>query len=115
MGFADRIVATDRAVQNHLGKEPVVYTPQHGAPVSTTPGGQPLMGIFDDPDTLATATDTQVGVEVVQPTVALILADLPTDPMVDNPLLTIRGQVYRVDHRMTGGFGSIVLALRKAT
>lgn len=115
MGFADLVARVDRSVQDRLGKEPVTYTPAFGTPVTTTPSGAPLMGIFDDPDLLATGnTVAGTGVESVEPTVALILADLPTDPLVDDPLLTIRGKVYKVSQRRTAGFGSIVLALQLA-
>lgn len=42
----------------------------------------------------------------------LRLSDLPTDPQVDDPQLTIKGIVYRVVERIPDDMGGIVLTLR---
>ena len=108
MAFADLIAATDRAVQAHLGGEPVIYQPAAGASV-------PVTGIFDASFVFVQQSGVQAGVEAVTPAVFLQLADLPTDPKQDDPILTIGGVDYRVWERQPAGLGSIVLALRKAT
>jgi hypothetical protein len=105
MGFADLVAAADRAAQRVLGGVPVTYRPKYGIPV-------PVTGIFDAQYILAD-TGADAGVETVGPAVFLQLADLPADPMLDDPLLTIGGTDYRVFERRPADFGSIVLALRK--
>lgn len=107
MGFADNVARLDGHVQQRLGQEPVIYTPQGGPPVLVT-------GTFDDAFKLVTGMGSEAGVETSLPTVFLQLADLPVDPDGDTPILTIRGVAYRVAERLPAGLGSIVLALRKA-
>lgn len=105
MAFGDLIAAADRNAQALLGGEPVAYHPQAGPAVTVT-------GIFDEPFMLVQG-GAEDGVETKVPTVFLRLADLPTDPEVDHPTLTIRGVTYRVWKRQPAGFGSIQLWLRK--
>jgi hypothetical protein len=106
MVFADNVARIDRHAQALLGERtPVVYTPLAGAPV-------PVIGIFDDAYVL-TQGDAESGVEARVPSIFLVLADLPTDPMIDEPTLTIAGVVYRVQERQPARFGSIRLMLRK--
>lgn len=106
--FAELVEATDRAAQTHLGGEDVVYQPAAGAAATVT-------GIFDAPHALAKG-DPEAGVEVALPSVFLRLADLPTDPEDDDPILTIRGVAYRVTGRPgPDGYGGIVLTLRRVT
>lgn len=105
MGFGDQIARVDRNVQRLLGAVPVIYRPNVGAAVT-------VMGIFDDSFLLIQGS-AEAGVEGTLPTVNLILADLPTDPEVDDPILTIGGVDYRVVKRASADFGSIVLTLRK--
>lgn len=112
MAFADLVMAVDRNVQRVLGAVPVTYRPKFGPAVSTTPSGAPLLGIFDDTFVLAQGS-AEAGVEASLPTVNLILADLPTDPEVDDPTLTIGGVDYRIVKRAPADYGSIVLTLRK--
>lgn len=84
----------------------VIYHPSAGAPV-------PVHGIFDNVFRL-TARDASAPIEGLDPKVFLRIADLPSDPMIDDPILTIEGVDYRVDRRMPAGFGTILLILRKA-
>lgn len=113
MGFAENIARVDRNAQRLLGGVPVTYRPKFGPAVSvTTTSGAPLLGIFDDTFILAQGR-AEAGVEASLPTVSLILADLPTDPEVDDPTLTIGGVDYRIVKRAPADFGSIVLTLRK--
>ena len=111
MSFFDLVEDADRAAQANLGGEPVTYAPAVGAPVSTTPSGDPLLGLFD-PGGVNAQGDARVGVEVTKPKVFLLLADLPTDPRNDTPLLTIRGVRYHVEGRSPDGAGGISLDLR---
>jgi len=43
------------------------------------------------------------------------LDDLPVDPVLDEPTLTIRGTSYHVKARNPDGIGGIVLTLREVT
>ena len=83
----------------------ITYTPSSGPPVTVN-------GIFDEVYQLA-KDDPEAGVETMQPAVFLRLADLPVDPELDDPTLTIGGVTYRVTQRLPAGLGAIVLALRR--
>lgn len=83
----------------------ITYQPATGSPVVVS-------GIYDAQYVLAQGTE-EAGVEVTAPAVFLRLASLPTDPEVDNPLLTIEGLAYRVAERRAAGLGSILLVLRR--
>lgn len=108
MSFADNVALMDRTAQTLLrGSESIVYRPQFGVPAAVT-------GIFDAMYVRAQG-DGEAGVEALGPAVFLTLADLPTDPMVDDPILTIDGADYRVVERKPAEFGSIVLVLRLVT
>lgn len=106
MAFTDLTAAADRTVLDLLG-EPVVYRPVVGEPA-------PVTGIFDLPSGLVQG-DGQVAVEARKPTVFLVLADLPVDPELDTPTLTIRGVDYEVKDTHPDGLGGIVLVLGKVT
>jgi len=108
MSFADLVEAADRAAQGHLGGVEVTYAPAVGAAVLVT-------GIFDAQYQL-TKGDAEAGVGTLGPAVFLRLADLPADPELDDPTLTIGG----VDYRMIGapqpdGMGGVLLVLRTVT
>lgn len=85
----------------------VIYRPTVGSPVT-------VRGIFGLPYVLELG-DAEAGVETRIPSVFLRLAGLPSDPMVDDPILTIGGTDYRVYERRPADFGSIMLGLRKVT
>jgi hypothetical protein len=53
------------------------------------------------------------GVEASLPSVFVRLSELPVDPEIDDPLLTIEGVVYRVTERKPAGLGAIRLMLRR--
>ncbi len=105
MAFADLIEQADRDVQEHLGGEAVIYAPEAGAPVTVT-------GVFDEVYILAQG-DPEAGVETINSAVFVRLADLPVDPELDTPTLTIRSVDYRVVNRKPDGLGGIVLVLRR--
>lgn len=105
--FAELVEATDRAAQEHLGGEEVIYQPAAGAAV-------PVTGIFDAAYVLANG-NPEAGVETLGPAVFFRLADLPADPDDDEPTLTIRGVDYSVIERRPDDLGGIVLALRRIT
>lgn len=104
-GYAALVAQVDLVARRLLGGIPVIYQPATGSPVTVT-------GIFDDSFLLAKGS-ANAGVETVTPAVFLQLADLPIDPELDDPTLTIGGVSYRVTERKSADFGSIVLALRR--
>jgi len=105
--FEDAVLAADRAAMSLLGGQLVIYAPAVGAPVTIT-------GIFDKVFVLAKG-DAKGGVEASGPAVFFRREDLPVDPEVDDPTLTIGGVAYRVIERMPDDIGGIVLALRSIT
>ncbi len=107
MAFSDLVKRTDRAVQGHLDSVTVSYQPQVGPAV-------PVPGMFDKYYRLV---DRQADVETVVPAVVVRLEDLPVDPELDEPLLTIGGVVYKVRERQPDGDvgGSIRLLLMRNT
>lgn len=106
--FKTLVEQVDRSVQANLGGVPVIYQPAIGAPVTVT-------GVFDSQFVLVEGTTGDAGVEALGPAVFLRLDDLPTDPEVDTPTLTIASVIYRVVERRPDGFGGIVLVLRTVT
>lgn len=107
MSFAELVAAADVVAMTALGGEVVTYAPEVGAPV-------PVTGLFDEQYVLAKGT-AEAGVEALGPAVFFRLEDLPADPELDEPTLTIRGNPYRVIERRPDGMGGIVLALRLVT
>lgn len=105
--FNRLVERVDRAAIAILGGEPIVYTPQGGAGVT-------IMGLYDSAFAIAKGS-AEAGVETQGPAVFVRFDDLPTDPEVDDPILTIRGVDYRVIERIPDGIGGIVLALRVVT
>ena len=108
MAFSDLVASGDRAQLAAFGV-PVTYTPAGGNPPAV-----PVTGIFDAQFVLAQG-GAHAGVEATAPAVFLLLADLPTDPEVDDPTITIGGVVYSVVGRHPDGMGGIVLELRTVT
>jgi hypothetical protein len=105
--FAALVAIMDTTAQQVLGAVPVTYQTRTGVTVL-------IRGIFDKSFLLSTTGSADdPGVEVVVPAVFLQLADLPADPLLDDPTLNIAGTVYRVFERRPADFGSIVLALRQ--
>ena len=115
MAFSDLIKATDRAAHDHLGAVAVTYTPDGGSPTSETPGGDPLVGMFDEAYTIVDPDNP--GVESVAPVLKMRLEDLPSDPRADDPTIQIDGIDYTVEGRHTDGTigGSIMLKLHVVT
>lgn len=113
MSFGDLIADIDHATQDHLGSVAVIYAPLAGPPVSETPDGKPLVGIFDE--NYVVARSSLNGVETLAPAIMMRLEDLPTVPKNDKPKLTILGKVYTVRTRPTDGTigGSVRLVLRR--
>lgn len=104
MSFFEHIAEIDRTVQEHLGGVPVIYRPAVGEPVEVT-------GMFDAQYVLVKGS-AAAGVESRGPAVFLRLADLPSDPDQDDPILTIQGTDYRVSERRPDDVGGIVLVLK---
>lgn len=105
--FERLVERVDRAALAILGGEAIVYTPKVGSGVTIT-------GIYDSAFALAKG-DSNAGVETQGPAVFVRFSDLPVDPELDDPILTIRGDSYRVIERIPDGIGGIVLALRVVT
>lgn len=119
MSFAEHIARLDRIAIDAFGDkdgngspEVITYTPEDGDPVSETPGGETLTGIFSELYELAHST-ADAGVDTLGPAVFFRLSDLPVDPQDDEPTITIRGDDYAVTRREPDGMGGIVLGLRK--
>lgn len=79
----------------------IVYTPHDGLPVSTTPAGLPLKGVFDSAHVLITTIDGQEIVERA-PMLDMVLSDLAAEP-VEGDKFTISegphsGETYTVTH-----------------
>lgn len=108
MAFSDQVSQTDRATLAAFGV-PVTYTPAGGNPPAV-----PVTGIFDALFVLVKGS-AQAGAEATAPAVFLLLADLPTDPEVDDPTITIGSVTYDVVGRHPDGMGGIVLELRTVT
>lgn len=113
MSFDELIAATDRAVQDNLGSVAVIYAPLVGPPVTETPDGDPLVGMFDE--NYVVARSSMNGVETLAPAITMRLEDLPTVPKNDKPKLTILGKIYGVRTRETDGTigGNVRLVLRR--
>jgi len=107
MAFGDSVTSMDRVALATFG-ETVTYTPTVGSP---PPAPVTPTGIFSAPFVLAEG-DAHAGVEAQAPKIFLLLADLPTDPDVDQPTLTIRGDVYRVVEVDPDGMGGVLITLR---
>lgn len=106
MSFADLVAATDRIAQSHLGGTSVLYRPEFGNWVT-------VHGIFDTNHPLAERPEA--GVDENDPSVWLLLADLPVDPVQDNPILTIAGTQYKVRFSQPDGLGGIRLFLYRVS
>jgi hypothetical protein len=107
MSFADLILAADRAAQRSLGGVPVIYVPEAAPSTPVT-----VTGIFDA--NFVFVDQGNAGVEQVGPAVFLRLEDLPADPDVDDPRITIAGIVYAVRERQRDSLGGIRLLLHLA-
>lgn len=83
----------------------LTYKPAAGAAV-------PVRGIFDANYELAKGSP-EAGVSVRVPAVFLRKADLPSDPELDEPILTIAGIDYRVTEVQPDSLTGVVLILRK--
>lgn len=108
MSFDELVAEVDEVVKSDLGGETILYRTDLGGPAV------PVTGIFDEPYILAKGS-AEAGVEALEPSVWVSLADLPEHPETDEPTLTIRGNEYRVTERRPDGKGGIVLALRRVT
>lgn len=103
MNFAGLLESVDRRVLSSYG-ETVAYQPGTGSPVTVT-------GVFD----AAYKRDDvgEAGVSTSEPAVFLRLADLPSDPRADSPIVTIRTVAYAVREVEPDGEGGIRLFLQE--
>src|SRR5512133_3481279 len=106
MAFAAHIAAADRAVLQHLGEDGLIrYAPSVGDAVD-------VKGVFDASYVQVNAG--QAGVVSSGPAVFLMVADLPTNPEEDDPIITVAGVAYRVREPKSDGKGGVVLLLHEA-
>lgn len=104
MAFPALLAMADRAALQHLGGS-VRYTPEYGEPVDVS-------GVFDAAFVTADVS-AQQGVVSSSPAVFLRLSDLPTDPEVDDPIITVDAVQYRVKEPRKDGQGGVLLILRR--
>jgi len=107
VAFLDLVAAADRAAQDHLGGVAVTYEPEGGVAVEVT-------GIFDAAHVLP-ATQGRAEIEQVGPVLWVRLEDLPVDPDIDEPTITIAGTDYKIRERQRDGAGSIRLLLHRVS
>lgn len=107
MDFAAHLAAADRVALQHLGGT-VGYMPRAGAGIGQVVN---VPGIFDA--AYVRADIGEVGVASSTPAVFLRLSDLPSDPEVDDPLITVDGVRYGVLEPKKDGLGGVVLMLRE--
>lgn len=97
----DAVVLTSRLAMN------LTYKPLSGPAV-------PVRGIFDANYELVEAS-SHGSVSTLAPAVFLRKADLPTDPELDEPILTIAGEDYRVVKVKPDSLTGVVLVLKLVT
>ncbi len=105
MAFGDLVSQLDAAQLAAFGI-PTIYQPQGGSPV-------PVRGVFDAAYVRVDHADALAGVSSSKPGVFYRLRDLPSDPDVDRPAITINGQAYRVNEVKKDGQGGVVLVLHE--
>lgn len=103
MGFSELLATADRAVRDMLG-DAVTYAPSSGAPVV-------VRGIFDA--AYVRAEVGEAGLSTSSPAVFLRLEELPSDPDVDEPLLTVGGVTYRPHECEKDGQGGVRVLLHR--
>lgn len=103
MAWPSLLAVADRAVLTHLG-DAVRYAPSAGAPVD-------VRGVFS----AAYIRSEVEGAAVVSsgPAVFLRLEDLPTDPELDTPTITVNGKSYTVLEPKKDGEGGVLLMLNE--
>lgn len=105
MAWADHLERGDGAAREILGGE-VLYTPGVGDAVTVT-------GIFEERHAEPGAGARELDVGDWGPAVFLTLADLPSDPEVDSPTITVAGTTYTVRVPHKDGHGGVLLLLNK--
>jgi hypothetical protein len=103
VSFASLLAQVDDAATQHLGGV-VTYATGAGASVA-------VEGIFDAAYVLVDANEA--GVSSSGPAVFLRVADLPSDPTVDSPTVTVASVVYEVREAKPDGLGGVLLLLHK--
>ena len=91
--------------------EPVVYQPGAGAPVALT-------GIFNKYATEQKInSDTGEMRQVVQPTVAINLADMPDGITLPcrNEMVSVGGALWQIGETVQDNFGQLLLKLKRVT
>lgn len=99
-----QMALADRAVLGNLGGASIIYKTATGSQAT-------IKGMFDSEFVLDKG-DSEAGVEAQSAQVFLRVEDLPADPEIDEPTLTIGTHDYRVIERKADGVGGIVLVLR---
>lgn len=105
MDFDDEVSRMNAAHVAAFGT-PTTYQPQGGSAV-------PVRGIFTAAYVRVDPHDALAGISSSKPTVFYRLMDLPSDPETDTPVITIKGQAYRVSEPKKDGAGGIELVLHE--
>jgi len=103
VSFFTLLERCDASVQTILGED-VTYAPSVGEVVT-------VGGVFDAAYVRVDAGEA--GVSSSGPAVFLRLSELPSDPMTDTPVLTIRGVEYELREVEPDGMGGVLLLLHK--
>lgn len=106
MSYSDLVARADDLARDHLGGVSVTYAPVVGDSVV-------VAGIFDANYVLIDP-DGELRVEMVGPAVFLRMNEIPTDPDLDDPTITVAGNTYSVRARRKDSLGGIVLMLHRA-
>lgn len=106
MGWPDHLERTDKAAREILGGD-VLYAPLVGIPVT-------VFGIFEAKHSHSGGPGEIDVAAGWGPAVFLTLADLPTDPEVDSPTITVAGVAYTVREARPDGQGGVLILLVEA-
>ncbi len=105
MTFSQLVSNMDGACSALLGA-PLKYKPASGPEVE-------VPGIFDE-NYIDVKASTEHGFNTVGPAAFFRLADLPTDPRLDDPTITApNGKKYTVKAVMPDSMGAVVITLTK--
>jgi hypothetical protein len=103
VGFTALLAAADRAALQNLGG-PVRYTAGSGVTAD-------VVGVFDSAYVKVDAG--QAGVSSMGPAVFLRLADLPSDPEIDSPIVTVESVNHVVREVQKDGLGGVLLLMHR--
>lgn len=104
MGFPELLAGVDKIVRTKLGGL-VTYAPSTGDPVTVN-------GVFDASYDMVSVG--RAGVSGYAPAVFLTLSDLPSDPTIDTPAITVGSVEYKIREVKPDGLGGVWILLHEA-